>query len=157
MAGESLEVAFQLLNERAQTPQRMSEGASGYDVFASLESPVVLEPLTRLSIQTGVSLAIPPGYEAQVRPRSGLAWKQGITVLNAPGTIDSDYRGEVQVLLMNLSQEPVTISPRDRIAQLVFMPTIRVSFRQMSLDDTKRGQGGFGSTGGIQVEASKSE
>jgi dUTP pyrophosphatase len=118
------------------------------DIRAFLVEPVVMRPLERMRIPTGFALEIPEGYEAQVRPRSGLAYKQGVTVLNAPGTIDSDYRGEVRVILVNLGQEPVVINNGDRIAQLVFTPVMRAALEETSsLPATERGAGGFGSTG----------
>ncbi len=127
-----------------------TQGAAGLDVQAAVpaDAPLTLAPLARASVPTGLVLAIPDGYEAQVRPRSGLAARHGLTVLNAPGTIDSDYRGEVKVLLVNLSDAPVTIARGERIAQLVFAPVTRVRLDERdSLDATERGEGGFGSTG----------
>jgi dUTP pyrophosphatase len=129
-------------------PQYQSEGASGADLRARLEKDVVLAPGARALVPTGLRLQIPAGLEAQVRPRSGLAARHGISVLNSPGTIDSDYRGEVQVILVNLGQEEFRIRSGDRIAQLVFSPVVRVTFRPLpSVDETARGSGGFGSTG----------
>jgi dUTP pyrophosphatase len=129
-------------------PRYQSEGASGADLRARLEKDLVLAPGARVLVPTGLRLQIPPGLEAQVRPRSGLAARHGISVLNSPGTIDSDYRGEVQVILVNLGQEEFRISSGDRIAQLVFSPVVRVTFRaQPSVDETARGSDGFGSTG----------
>jgi dUTP pyrophosphatase len=129
-------------------PQYQSDGASGADLRARLGEDIVLAPGQRALIPTGLRLEIPRGLEAQVRPRSGLAAKHGISVLNSPGTIDSDYRGEVQVILVNLGQEQFRIRSGDRIAQLVFSPVVRVTFRrEASVDETARGSGGFGSTG----------
>lgn len=129
-------------------PRYETAGAAGMDIRAFLAEPVVMRPLERMRIPTGFALEIPEGYEAQVRPRSGLAYKQGVTVLNAPGTIDSDYRGEVRVILVNLGQEPVVINNGDRIAQLVFTPVMRAALEETSsLPATERGAGGFGSTG----------
>lgn len=129
-------------------PQYQSEGASGADLRARLDRDVVLAPGARALIPTGLRLAIPRGLEGQVRPRSGLAARHGISVLNSPGTIDSDYRGEVQVILVNLGQEEFRVRSGDRIAQLVFSPVVRVTFRpEASVDETARGSGGFGSTG----------
>ena len=129
-------------------PAYQSEGASGADLRARLDQDLVLSPGARALVPTGLRLQIPRGLEAQVRPRSGLAARNGISVLNAPGTIDSDYRGEVQVLLVNLGREEFRIRSGDRIAQLVFSPVVRVSFRpQPVIDETARGGGGFGSTG----------
>jgi dUTP pyrophosphatase len=129
-------------------PSYQSGGASGADIRAALEQELVIAPGARALVPTGLRLQIPPGLEAQVRPRSGLAARHGISVLNAPGTIDSDYRGEVQVILVNLGQEDFRIRSGDRIAQLVFCPVVRVSFQARPLiDETARGSGGFGSTG----------
>ena len=129
-------------------PRYQTEGASGMDLHAALTEPLVLAPLARAKVPTGLSFAIPQGYEGQVRPRSGLAARAGVTVLNAPGTVDSDYRGEVMVVLVNLSDVPVTIAPLERIAQLVFAPMARAELELVtSLDPTARGNGGYGSTG----------
>ena len=131
-----------------QIPEYQSEGASGADIRAAVEEELVIAPGGRALVPTGLRLQIPRGLEAQVRPRSGLAARHGITVLNAPGTIDSDYRGEVQVILVNLGHEEFRIRRGDRIAQLVFSPVVRVSFQARPLiDETARGSGGFGSTG----------
>lgn len=133
---------------RPRMPRYMSEHASGFDLEACLAQDVSLAPGDRVLIPTGLRLAIPRGFEGQVRPRSGLAARHGITVLNAPGTIDSDYRGEVCVILINLGPELYTISHGDRIAQLVIAPTARAELAEVeSLDATERGEGGFGSTG----------
>lgn len=122
--------------------------SAGLDLKANLPGPIVLAPLERALVPTGLYLAIPEGYEAQVRPRSGLAAKHGVTVLNSPGTIDADYRGEVKVILVNLSSEPFEIQPGERIAQLVVARFEQVSWEEVEvLDDTARGEGGFGSTG----------
>ena len=129
-------------------PEYRSEGASGADLKAQLSADVVLKPGERAVVPTGLHLQIPLGIEAQVRPRSGLAAKTGVTVLNTPGTIDSDYRGEVKVILVNLGDAEVTIRSGDRIAQVVFSPVVRVAFsRAQALAETSRGSGGFGSTG----------
>ncbi len=129
-------------------PSYQSDAAAGCDLVAALESPLVLPPGGRALVPTGLALALPVGTEGQVRPRSGLALKHGVTVLNAPGTIDADYRGEVQVLLVNLGQEPFAIEPGARIAQLVVAPVSRATFVWADdLDPTARGAGGFGSTG----------
>ncbi|WP_419815563.1 dUTP diphosphatase [Glacieibacterium sp.] len=129
-------------------PAYASPGAAGMDVVAAVEKPLMLNPGKRAAVPTGLCIAIPEGYEVQVRPRSGLALKQGLTVLNAPGTIDSDYRGEVKVLLVNFGNEPVEIQRGMRIAQLVVAPVTRARWDEVdSLDDTARGSGGFGSTG----------
>jgi dUTP pyrophosphatase len=125
------------------TPQ-----SAGLDLRANLESPVVLQPMERRLIPTGLYIALPPGYEAQVRPRSGLALKHGITVLNSPGTIDADYRGEVGVLLINLSHEPFTVNDGERIAQMVVARHEQAAFEPVELlDETERGAGGYGHTG----------
>lgn len=132
----------------AVLPEYKTAGACGCDVCAFLDAPLTLKPLERALVPTGLSFAIPAGYEMQVRPRSGLAAKQGVTVLNTPGTIDSDYRGQVKVILINLGQEDFTIENGDRIAQLVLAPVTLASFQPVpSLDATARGDGGFGSTG----------
>ena len=126
----------------------MSAQAAGLDVRASVTEPITLRPGDRLAVPTGLSMAVPPGTESQVRPRSGLALRHGVTIINAPGTIDSDYRGEVKVLLANLGSEPFVIERGMRIAQLVVARVARVSVEQVELlDATERGEGGFGSTG----------
>ena len=118
------------------------------DLRANLDNPIVLAPMERRLVPTGLYIALPPGYEAQVRPRSGLALKHGIGLLNSPGTIDADYRGEVGVILVNLSAEPFTINDGDRIAQMVVAAHEHVAWRPVeSLDETERGAGGFGHTG----------
>ena len=129
-------------------PAYATDGAAGMDVVAAIPEPLILAPGSRAAVPTGLAMAIPPGFEVQVRPRSGLAAKHGLTVANAPGTIDADYRGEVKVLLINLGAEPVTIEPAMRIAQLVPAAVTRARLTVVdSLDDTARGAGGFGSTG----------
>ncbi len=128
-------------------PRYMSPGASGMDLAACVTEPVRLAPGQRQLIPTGIRLAIPPGYEGQVRPRSGLAVRQGLTVLNTPGTIDSDYRGEVKVIVANLGQEEVVIRRGDRVAQLAFVRVERAQLQQGRVDETERGGGGFGHTG----------
>lgn len=129
-------------------PERASAGASGYDLRAALAAPLVLNPGARALVPTGLVLEIPAGWEGQVRPRSGLALRCGVTVANAPGTIDSDYRGEVGVLLVNLGHEPVTLHRGDRIAQLVFAQVETVEWEESAeLAESTRGPGGFGSTG----------
>ena len=136
------------LSEGAQMPQYATDHAAGADLYAVLENPLVLEPLSRALIPTGLRIALPLGYEAQIRPRSGWAYRHGITCLNAPGTIDSDYRGEIKVILINLSDKPFVIENGDRIAQLVIAPVVHANFSISSqLDDTARGTDGFGSTG----------
>lgn len=137
--------------ELGRIPQYASTGAAGLDLAAALDAPFTLAPLARAAIPTGLVIALPDGHEGQVRPRSGLASKHGVTVLNAPGTIDEDYRGELKVLLVNLSADPYTIHPGDRIAQLVVAPVRRVTVSEVAdasdLGLTPRGEGGFGSSG----------
>jgi dUTP pyrophosphatase len=129
-------------------PARATDGAAGLDLAAALDEPLELLPMARALIPAGIAVRIPEGFEGQVRPRSGLAWKHGVTVVNAPGTIDSDYRGEVKVQLINLGHEPVTLHRGDRIAQLVVAPVARATISVVeALDETPRGAGGFGSTG----------
>ncbi|WP_273185483.1 dUTP diphosphatase [Hyphomonas adhaerens] len=133
-----------------QLPAYETDGSAGMDVRAAVpeNEPVVLAPGARAMVPTGLSVAIPQGYEIQVRPRSGLAAKHGLTCLNTPGTIDSDYRGEIKVILVNLGQEAFTIQRGERIAQLVLAPVTRLAWQAVdSLDQTARGAGGFGSTG----------
>lgn len=129
-------------------PHRMTAGSAGADVVAAVEEPLILPPMGRALVPTGLALRIPLGYEVQVRPRSGLALKHGVTVLNAPGTIDSDYRGELRVLLVNLGSEPFAIARAERVAQLVVAPVVGAAFVEVDgLDETARGAGGFGHTG----------
>ncbi|SNR17775.1 dUTP diphosphatase [Tenacibaculum jejuense] len=131
-----------------QIPTYETEGSAGMDLRANLNEPVVLKPLERAIIKTGLFIALPQGYEAQVRPRSGLAAKKGITVLNSPGTVDADYRGEIGVILVNLSNDEFTVNDGERIAQLVIAKHERVNWQEVSvLNETERGAGGFGSTG----------
>jgi len=133
-------------SEPLEAPRYMTDGSSGMDVRAA--EPATLEPLQRAAVSTGWSVAVPRGWEIQVRPRSGLAIKHGVTVVNAPGTIDADYRGEIRVLLVNLGQGTYTIQRGDRIAQLVLCPVGRAEWEpREQLDLTERGGGGFGSTG----------
>ena len=141
-------VLLQALRPDAVIPRYMTELAAGLDLYAAMDEPVVLAPLARVAIGTGLAIAIPEGYEGQVRPRSGLAREHGVTVANAPGTIDADYRGHLQVLLVNLGDAPVTIAPGHRIAQLVIAPVARAELEVVDvLPGTARGAGGFGSTG----------
>lgn len=129
-------------------PAYETEGSAGMDLRAALDEPVVLAPLQRAMIPTGLRIALPQGYECQIRPRSGLAAKHGITVLNSPGTIDADYRGEIKVILVNLSNEPFTINPGERVCQMVISRYSRAEWVQVeTLDETERGSGGFGHTG----------
>lgn len=139
----------QIVNKSAYpTPAYATEKSAGMDLKANIEEPIVLGPLERAMVPTGLFIALPDGTEAQVRPRSGLAAKYGISVLNAPGTIDADYRGEVKVILVNLSNEPFVINPGERIAQMVVAKYEKVEWEEVEiLDETERGAGGFGSTG----------
>lgn len=133
---------------RHPLPQYQTKLSAGMDLVAYLDNPITLKPMERQLIPTGIFIALPQGYEAQIRPRSGLAYKYGITVLNAPGTIDADYRGEIKVLVINLSDKDVTIYDGDRIAQMIVCPHSIVEWQPADeLDKTSRGEGGFGSTG----------
>ena len=140
---------IQIVNHsRHPLPAYATALSAGMDLRANTEEPIVLQPMERRLIPTGLYIALPPGYEAQVRPRSGLALKRGITVLNAPGTIDADYRGEVGVLLINLSQEPFTVNDGERIAQMVIARHEQAELVEVeTLDETERGAGGYGHTG----------
>jgi dUTP pyrophosphatase len=134
--------------EGLELPAYATDGAAGMDVLAAED--VTLAPGARHAVATGLAVAIPPGYEIQVRPRSGLALKHGISVPNAPGTIDSDYRGELKVILINHGAEPFSVRRGDRVAQIVLSPVVRLSWLKVEeLDETQRGEGGFGSTGGV--------
>jgi dUTP pyrophosphatase len=129
-------------------PAYQSDGAAGFDLLAAIDVPIELAPGARALVPTGLAIALPPGYEAQVRPRSGLAARHGVTVLNSPGTVDADYRGEVKAILVNLGTEPFLITRGERIAQMVVAPVTRALLVEVeNLDDTARGTGGFGSTG----------
>lgn len=135
-------------NEDIKLPEKMSRLASGYDLYAAVENDIILQPGERKLIPTGYAIAMPEGLEAQIRPRSGLALKHGITCLNTPGTIDADYRGEIKVLLINLGSEPFAIVRNERIAQMVFQIVPEVEWQIVSeLSETIRGTGGFGHTG----------
>lgn len=141
-------VKFQRHADDVVLPDYATPGAAGMDIAAHLDKAVTLDPFARAAIATGFSMQLPSGYEAQIRPRSGLALKHGVTVANAPGTIDSDYRGEVAVILINLSQQDFTITPGMRIAQMVIAPVTHCRFEDtLQLDMSDRGAGGFGSTG----------
>lgn len=141
-------VQLRRLRPDAKLPCYMSAAAAGGDLSAAIDEVMVLAPGQRAAVGTGLAMAIALGFEGQVRPRSGAAIKKGLTVVNAPGTIDSDYRGEVKVLLVNLGREPVTIEPGQRIAQLVIAPVVQAEFVEVDdLSNTERGSGGFGSTG----------
>lgn len=144
---EKIKVGITVENN-VEIPKYMTEGAAGIDVSANIEKEIELNPLERYLVPTGIKLEIPEGFEIQVRPRSGLAFKHGITVLNTPGTIDSDYRGEVKVLLINLSNEIYKIQPNERIGQLILGKVYKLDFDvKDGLSETKRGDGGFGHTG----------
>jgi dUTP pyrophosphatase len=141
-------VRFKRLRAAAVLPRYMTAGAAGMDLSSAADGSVTLQPGARLGVPTGWAIELPAGYEAQVRPRSGLSSKHGVTVVNAPGTIDSDYRGEVVVLLVNLGSEPYAIAPGERIAQMVVAPVTQVAIEETAeLADSARGAGGFGHTG----------
>lgn len=143
-----VQVAVLPHGEGLPLPRPATHGASGVDLQAAVEAPLTIPPLGRASVPTGISVAIPEGWEWQVRPRSGLALRSGLTVLNTPGTIDSDYRGEVRVILANLGESDVTIERGDRIAQAVLCRISSIDFQKVGvLPDSGRGEGGFGSTG----------
>lgn len=145
---QHLGVQIRMLSPLGVMPQYKSAEAAGMDVFAAIDTGWIIPPEGRSLVPCGFAIAIPEGFEAQIRPRSGLAVQKGVTVLNAPGTIDSDYRGEVQVLLVNHGAQAVKIEPQERIAQMVFAPVTRVLFHAThELPETERGAGGFGSTG----------
>ncbi len=146
------------MTKGAIVPHYQSFGASGCDVSACIETPLTVAPGERLAVPTGLAFELAEGFEIQVRPRSGLALKQGLTVLNAPGTVDSDYRGELKVILVNLGQTPVTINSGDRIAQLVLAEVPRMQLTVVEiLSDTVRGEQGFGSTGKEAVLAPQAQ
>jgi dUTP pyrophosphatase len=129
-------------------PKYETTGSAGMDLHANIDSEILLKPMGRALVKTGLFMALPEGYEAQIRPRSGLAYKKGLTVLNSPGTIDADYRGEIGVILINLSEEPYIIKDGERIAQMVIAPYTRAELINVEvLSSTERGSGGFGSTG----------
>jgi len=131
-------------------PEYATQGSSGMDIRANLEQPLQIQPMERLMVPTGLFVEIPQGYEIQIRPRSGMAIKQGITCLNTPGTIDADYRGEIKVILINLSNEPQIIQSGDRVAQMVLQKVERIEWKKTDqLNETDRGSGGFGSTGKV--------
>jgi len=143
-----IDVQVKIVRNGAQLPRYMSASAAGLDLCAALDEPIILQPGERTLLPTGLALAIPVGFEGQVRPRSGLALRQGISMVNTPGTIDADYRGEIGIILINHGQDPVTIATGDRIAQLVIAPVVQADLQLVdSLDDTERGSGGFGHTG----------
>ncbi len=144
----SIDVAVEPHGTGLPLPQYESDLAAGMDLRAALDQPVTLVPGERKLVPTGLRIALPPGFEAQVRPRSGLALKHGVTLVNTPGTIDADYRGEIKVLMINHGEEPFTLQRGERIAQLVIAPITRATWRAVdALGDTRRGSGGFGHTG----------
>jgi len=137
---------------RQELPAYATVHAAGLDLMAAIDAPITLEPGERALVPTGIAAALPPGYEAQIRPRSGLAAKNGVTVLNSPGTIDADYRGEIKVILINLGQSAFTVEPSARIAQFIVAPVTQIVWTPVeSLPETARGEGGFGSTGTRQI------
>jgi dUTP pyrophosphatase len=141
-------IPIQLLSAQARVPEYATAGAAGLDLAAAIAEPLILEPGAFTLVPCGFAIALPAGFEAQVRPRSGLAARHGVTVLNAPGTIDSDYRGEVKAILINHGREPFTIAPGMRVAQLVVAPVSRITWQETSaLPETSRAAGGFGHTG----------
>ena len=141
-------VLVKKLNPKAELPKYKTEGSSGMDLMALIEKPITIKPQNSALIPTGLSIAIPEDTEVQIRPRSGLAAKSNISVLNTPGTIDSDYRGEIKIILFNHGKEEFTINNKDRIAQMILMPVIKAEFEEIKeLPKTVRGSGGFGSTG----------
>ena len=143
-----VKVLIKKLDPAVQLPEYKTSGASGVDLIAFIKEPINLEPKTSVLIPTGLSVAFPGDYEIQIRPRSGLAAKNNVSVLNTPGTIDSDYRGEIKVIIYNHGNKNFSINNGDRIAQMVLIPILKMEFEEVdSLPDTVRGQGGFGSTG----------
>ena len=143
-----VKVLVKKLNSKAQLPKYKTSGSSGMDLMALIENPIKIKPQESALIATGISIAIPEGTEVQIRPRSGLAAKSCISVLNTPGTIDSDYRGEIKIILFNHGKEEFTINNNDRVAQMVLMPILKAEFEEVEdLPETLRGSEGFGSTG----------
>jgi dUTP pyrophosphatase len=129
-------------------PAYATDGAAGMDLYAALENDLLLSPGERASVSTGIRIAVPPGFEAQIRPRSGLAIRHGLSMVNSPGTIDSDYRGVIRVILINHGSEPIILKRGERVGQMVVCPVVRVEWNETTeLDDTARGDGGFGHTG----------
>ena len=136
------------LNEEVIVPEYKTRGSSGMDLMANINSDIYIKPGEKAIIPTGIAVSIPIGYEIQIRPRSGLAAKKNISILNTPGTIDADYRGEIKIILINFGKQEFKINPNDRIAQMVLCPVIKAELEVVDeLQDTKRGRGGFGSTG----------
>ena len=143
-----IKVLIKKLDPSVELPSYKTDGASGMDLKAFVKEPINLKPQTSCLVPTGISVAFPSEYEIQVRPRSGLAAKNNISVLNTPGTIDSDYRGEIKIILFNLGNEDFLINDKDRIAQMILTPVIKMNFEETdNLPETVRGEGGFGSTG----------
>jgi dUTP diphosphatase len=142
-------MTIKIINKsKHQTPSYETKASAGMDLRANLSQSITLKPLERAIVKTGLHIALPPGYEAQIRPRSGLAAKHGISVLNAPGTIDADYRGDIGIILVNLSNNNFTINDGDRVAQMIIAKYVHTKWQVVTvLDETKRGEGGFGSTG----------
>ena len=143
-----VKILIKKLNKNTNIPEYKTDGSSGMDLMANIEKPIILHPGEKKLISTGITIAIPNEYEIQIRPRSGLAAKNGITVLNTPGTIDADYRGEIKVILINFSKQSFKINNNDRIAQMVLCPIVKAELEEVQeLPKTIRGTGGFGSTG----------
>ena len=143
-----IKVLVKKLNPKAELPKYKTEGSSGMDLMALIENPITIKPQNSALIPTGLSIAIPEDTEVQIRPRSGLAAKSSVSVLNTPGTIDSDYRGEIKIILFNHGKEEFTVNNNDRIAQMILMPVLKAEFEEVEeLPKTIRGSGGFGSTG----------
>ena len=143
-----VKVLVKKLNSKANLPKYKTDGSSGMDLMAFTEEPIIIKPQESALIPTGISIAIPEDTEIQIRPRSGLAAKSSISVLNTPGTIDSDYRGEIKIILFNHGREEFTINNNDRVAQMILVPILKAEFEEVSdLPKTLRGSGGFGSTG----------
>ena len=141
-------IQIKKLSDSVSIPKYETTGSSGMDIAAHIPNNIIIDPGEKALVSTGLSIAIPKGYEVQIRPRSGLAAKKNITVLNTPGTIDADYRGEIKVILINLGKEKFVVENRDRIAQMVFCPVVQASLDEVKeLSDTARGSDGFGSTG----------
>lgn len=142
-------ISVKIINKSANPlPAYATADAAGMDLRANLETAISLQPLERVLVPTGLFMELPSGYEAQIRPRSGLAIKQGLTLLNTPGTIDADYRGEIKIIMINLSNEPQAIAPGERIAQMIIAPFVQARLEAVELlTDTERGTGGFGHTG----------
>ena len=143
-----VKILIKKLNKNTNIPEYKTDGSSGMDLMANIEKPIILQPGEKKLISTGITIAIPNEYEIQIRPRSGLAAKNGISVLNTPGTIDADYRGEIKVILINLSKQSFKINNNDRIAQMVLCPIVKAELEELQeFPKTIRGTGGFGSTG----------